>query len=127
MKKISNLIAFLVLVGFSNCSSDELPPPDTGDCANLQPTYENAVKEIIDRSCAYSSCHLDAAPGVFTSYEGLLDVLNSGEFSRRVISLRADEFLGMPPNNAPTGRPIDLTEEELNTISCWLEAGFPEN
>ncbi len=125
--KNNHFLLVLVATFLVNCSNDVLPAPETGDCDALQPTYEKDIKAIIDRSCAYSSCHLDSAPGVFTSYEGLLNDLNDGDFSRRVISLRADESLGMPPNNAPDGRPKDLTEDEINIITCWLEAGFPEN
>ena len=121
-----SLFAILCLLLLSDCTNDQLPPPETGDCSTLQPTYENAVKEIIDRSCAYSGCHLNSAPGNYTTYDGLLGVLNSGDFNSRVISMKTDPVLGMPPDRA-TGGPKDLTEEELNIISCWLEAGFPEN
>jgi hypothetical protein len=32
----------------------------------------------------------------------------------------------MPPNNAPDGRPEDLTEEQIQMVECWLDGGFPE-
>ncbi len=109
------------------CTSDELPEPAPGvDCDQLEVNYDLNIKELIDRSCSYSGCHLDIAPGRYTSYEGLLDNLTEGKFEQRVLTLRADPILGMPPNNAPEGRPKDLTEAELNLIRCWLDKGFPE-
>jgi hypothetical protein len=32
----------------------------------------------------------------------------------------------MPPDYAPEGRAKDLTDDELITITCWLEAGHPK-
>ncbi len=124
--KIFPVLCGLAILLFQ-CAADKLPPPDDGNCGSLQPTYENGVKEIINRSCAYDGCHLNSAPGVFNSYNGLLSVLNSGKFRQRVIVLRGDDITGMPPDNAPDGKPKDLTEDELEIISCWLEADFPEN
>lgn len=109
------------------CTADELPEPPPGiDCDQIEVNYDLNIKELIERSCTYSGCHLDIAPGRYTSYEGLLDNLEKGKFAQRVLTLRADPILGMPPNNAPEGRPKDLTETELNLIRCWLDKGFPE-
>lgn len=111
------------------CTADKLPVPETQDCTDLEPTYESNVKEIIDRTCAYTGCHLDVAPGIYLSYEGdLLASLNSGEFRKRVVSaLRTDPIIGMPQDIAPAGRQKDLTPEELELITCWLDRGFPKN
>lgn len=116
-----------LILGIQACSADELPEPPTGaDCDQVEVSYDLNIKELIDRSCAYSGCHLDSAPGRYANYEGLLNNLQEGKFEQRVITLRADPILGMPPNNAPEGRPKDLSEEELNLIRCWLDKGFPE-
>ncbi len=90
-------------------------------------SYDESVKAVIDASCAYSGCH-NGTPGVrgdYTTYEGLLQDIESGFFFRRVIDIRDDPTLGMPPDRAPG--PKDLTEEEIQLILCWVEKDYPEN
>jgi hypothetical protein len=127
MRYFSLLFLFYgALLIISSCTSDVLPEPAVLACDGETPTYENTVREIIERTCAYSGCHLGGAPGVYDSYEGLLSDLESGLFRQRVIDVRDDPSAGMPPNYAPEDRAEDLTDEELMIISCWLDAGFPE-
>ncbi len=96
-------------------------------CMDSIPTYEGSIKAIIDNSCAYSGCHLDgSAPGVYTTYSGLESVVESGIFREKVVNLRDDPYLGMPPDLVPEGRPRDLTQQELELIQCWLENDHPE-
>ena len=112
---------------FTNCTADQLPEPQPpGDCGTEPVTYLSDIADIIDRSCAYSGCHLDSAPGVYDSYEGLLGVLQSGLFKERVVTIKDDPNLGMPPDFAVANRPKDLTTDELSLIRCWLEDGFPK-
>ena len=109
------------------CTSDELPAPMMlAVCDNLEASYDTNVKEIIDRTCAYGGCHIDASIGNYLTYEGMLGRLQNGAIRNRVISLRDDPTEGMPPDYAPSGRPRDLTQQELEIIQCWLEAGFPK-
>ena len=122
-----NPLFWIFAMFLPGCTADKLAAPSEVDCLGLMPTYETSIREIIDRTCAYSGCHLDSAPGVYTSYSGLESVLNSGLFRQRVILVKDDPVSGMPPNNAPGNRAKNLTNEELNLIQCWLEAGFPEN
>ncbi|MBC6995785.1 hypothetical protein QWY85_17780 [Neolewinella lacunae] len=114
----------LVLV-FAACTRDALPEPTAANCEGEVPTYAADVEVIIENTCAYSGCHLGGAPGIYNSYEGLLNDLQDGSFRERVITLREDPNLGMPPDYSPADRPRNLTEAELLIISCWLEAGFP--
>jgi hypothetical protein len=121
------IVGACLMLFIQGCTADELEEPLPGaDCDLIEVSYDLNIKALIDRSCAYNGCHLDSAPGRYTSYEGLLDDLQGGKFEQRVITLRSDLILGMPPNNAPEGRPKDLSEEELNLIRCWLDKGFPE-
>lgn len=89
------------------------------------PTYVIDIEPIVQSSCAYSGCHLGTAPGIYTSYDGVLPQLEAGSFRERVITMQADQNLGMPPDYAPADRTRNLTEDELRIIECWLDAGFP--
>ena len=116
-------IATLLLAA---CTNDSLGEPQMGDCDNLDVTYVSLIKPIIDESCAYSTCHLDTAPGNYTTYGGLLPSLENGEFRNRVLNVKDDPTLGMPPAFSPADRPSSLTEDQLNLIRCWLDNNFPE-
>jgi len=116
----------LLVVFAASCSSDSLPEPAESNCGTLMPTYTTDIKDIIDQSCAFSGCHLDSAPGQYDTYAGLLSILENNKFRTRVILERADGLVGMPPDFTPEGRPKDLTNEQIELIDCWLQAGFPE-
>jgi len=121
------LCLFATIVTVAGCTKDSLPEPEPSVCGDVTPTYEMDVRQIIESSCAYSGCHLGGAPGLYNDYNGLLPTLDNGSFRTRVILQMADPNLGMPPDYAPTDRPQNLTAAELETITCWLEEGYPES
>ena len=122
------LLAIFVpaVLSFAACTSDALPEPVEPTCTDEDRTYEADIRPIIEQTCAYAGCHLGSAPGVYNDYDGLLSALESGLFRERVISQEANPNVGMPPNYSPDDRQQDLTAEQLSLISCWLEAGFPQ-
>ena len=107
----------------STCATDELPRPEgPRECEDIVTSYELNIRQIIDNGCAYSGCHPE-----YSTYDGLLPVLEDGTFRSRVITLRDDPVLGMPTDDVPQDRPADLSEEELTLIECWLGGDYPEN
>ncbi len=133
MSKSIILTLFLVLIGlfslFTSCTSDKLPEPEPpAFCDTLQVSYNLQVKQIIDTNCATPGCHRQGtiAPGNYTDFSGLSPFLTDQEFKRFVVDLRNDPDLGMPPDWDTNPGPKDLTEEEFDIISCWIEAGYPE-
>lgn len=127
IEKMIRLISLTYLLLLFSCTHDSLGEPIKGDCENLNVTYVAMIKPIIDETCAYSTCHLDTAPGNFLSFNGLLPYLENGEFKNRVLNIKDDPTLGMPPDYVPNNRPFSLTDEELNLIRCWLDNNFPED
>ncbi|MEL7123194.1 MAG: hypothetical protein AAFO07_27340 [Bacteroidota bacterium] len=129
-KRETHFLLVLLLMGLlTYCTNDELPAPDpaaSDECDNISATYDTNIKPIIDNSCAYSGCHLGSAPGRYDTYEGMLPNLQNGLILQRVITLRDDPNVGMPPNYAPSNRPQDLSDEDFQLIKCWLENGFPK-
>ncbi|NJC27189.1 hypothetical protein [Neolewinella antarctica] len=117
------IVASTYLLG--GCAADALPEPVATPCDGTALTYEADIRPIVEQTCAYSGCHLGGAPGVYNGYEGLLPALESGTFRQRVVRQKDNPNVGMPPDYAPEGRPTDLTAEQLQTITCWLEAGYP--
>jgi len=123
-------LAAALLLLLSRCTADELPVPV--DCESGSATYELNIQPIIDGSCSYAGCHDGNSPGVpgnFTTYEGMLPLLDNGAVRTRVIDLRDDPVVGMPPNAStyPQSRKDDLTPEEFELMRCWLDNGHPAN
>ena len=117
----------IISFGLTACTNDQLPEPMLlAVCDTLQTSYNTNVKEIIDRTCAYSGCHIDASIGNYLTYEGMLSRLKDGVIRSRVISFRDDGNKGMPPDYAPRDRAKDLTQRELEILECWIGAGFPK-
>ena len=128
---ISSLVLFgFILIISQSCTSDQLEDmPPLEFCDTLQVSYNVQVKDIIDSSCAFSGCHVagSSAPGNYSSYGSMLPFLTDREFKRFVIDLRNDPELGMPPDWTTNPGPNDLTDEQFDIISCWVESGYPEN
>ena len=132
--RIFVLVFSLTSVAFlfteTSCTSDqllEMPPLEV--CDTLAVSYNLQVKAIIDTNCAFSGCHVAGtiAPGDYRTYEGMVPFLSDREFKRFVIDLRNDPELGMPPDWVTNPGPNDLTDEEFEIISCWVQNDYPEN
>lgn len=113
-------VFFMCLFALS-CTRTEIPFGNVDDC-EPDITYTDHVASIINKSCAYSGCHVDnTAPGNYNTYEGLLPNLSNGEFLKRTISIS-----DMPPSYAPDDKPKELTSEEIRIISCWAENDYKQ-
>jgi len=133
MSKTVILSLSLLLIGLfslsTSCTTDKLPEPEPpAFCDTLQVSYNLQVKQIIDTNCAFSGCHVagSRAPGNYTNFSSLSPFLTEDEFKRFVIDLRNDPELGMPPDWETNPGPNDLTQEEFDIISCWVESDYPE-
>lgn len=115
-------LTFIALVCAIACSYDQLPEPTVSDsCNTLQPTYNDGIEELLERTCAYEGCHITGfSSGDFTSYSSTTPFIQS-------IENRSLNRLDMPPNYAPDGKPKSLTDEEKELLECWIANGFPEN
>lgn len=124
MKIISILAVFLGLTFVISCSRDSVDPPDNSCVSSLD--FQNDIQPIIQTNCTSAGCHDGGGfgPGNYTTYSGLENVLNFGSFRSRVIDMKDNPDIGMPPNYS--SGPIDLTEVELTMVMEWLDAGFPE-
>ena len=128
---MKNRLVILIILSFTalyfiSCTNDKLEPVVI-DCSGATPVWDGEVDAIVALSCAYAGCHVGgtSAPGNYLSYNGINTILQNGSFKNRVFDIKDNPVLGMPPDNS--GGPKNLTEEQLLTLSCWMEAGFPEN
>ena len=85
-------------------------------CAGVSPTYEADVKPIVANHCLDACCHAQGgSTGNYSNYEGLLIRVKNGTLEKRVLKVK-----DMPQNADP------LSEQELQTIYCWIKNGAPE-
>jgi len=116
----SNIIYLVVFIGcFLSCTNDQLEVIEF--TCDDEITYSNQVRPIIQNSCAYSGCHdgSGAAPGDFTTFNGLAPFLSPDRFEDRSLVVR-----DMPPNYA--SGPRSLTESEIEMMNCWVENDYKE-
>ncbi|MEE9372489.1 MAG: hypothetical protein V3V00_05490 [Saprospiraceae bacterium] len=122
-------ILIITLFLLSNCNRDQLVQIEMDCDENV--TYTSLIKPIIDESCAYSGCHDGAGgigPGDYTQYNGILGHLNGGSFRSRTIDQKDSPSIGMPPDMSVYAASLkdNLTDEEFEMITCWLDNNFPE-
>jgi len=119
---------FLLFCGLmiGACTHDPvIPEPEPTFCETTMPTYADSIKIIVDLTCSYTGCHAAGAGiGDFTNYAGMLSRLDNGKIEERVIDMRNDTMVGMPPFYASGQK--DLTAHQLELFQCWLDNGHPE-
>jgi len=99
------------------------------EASETEITYDSGISTLMETHCAYSGCH-DGVPGGgaprnYNFYDEILVHLENGKFVERVITLKNNPTLGMPPDDA--SGPKNFTQDELDMIKCWIEKGYPEN
>ena len=87
------------------------------DCATLNVTYSATIQPIINTECAISGCHVSGgtAPTDYATYAGIKISIDPGFLKDRTLTQK-----DMPPAGA-------LADTTLQKISCWLDAGAPNN
>ncbi|MEX1000843.1 MAG: hypothetical protein WDZ35_01870 [Crocinitomicaceae bacterium] len=117
MKKLL-LLTFLSWTLLS-CLKDKTQP--VGGCYEAI-SYSTDIRPIIENSCktqlgAGTGCH-DAWIDKYDAIEG---AINSGAWENEI-------FVEMTMPQIPNNFGIDsLTQDELTTMRCWIEQGYPEN
>jgi hypothetical protein len=122
MKKIIGL-SFVVIVLAIACSKSKdedptpppTPPPTTVNCGTITTTFSANVAPLIASSCAKSGCHATGStngPGPLTTYAQI--------FAART-QIRAAVASGAMPKDAT------FTANQKATITCWIDAGAPNN
>jgi hypothetical protein len=98
------ILSFLSCIIFVNCKKKTTTQSYTPSCTTTQ-SYSINVKPLIQNSCV--SCH-----GGYGNYTG---AKSSG------LSIRASIVNGSMPKGST------FSEDQKNTIVCWIDAGCPNN
>ena len=113
MKKYSIILLCLLLL--VACTSE-----NAEDLSNKQPceevSYANDIQPVIDTNCALSGCH--------AGNNGLPDFTVKSEVFDNATSIKfRTSNRTMPPSSIG----LTLTNEEIENIACWVDAGTPDN
>lgn len=103
---------------------------EAGVCDDIDATFNGDVKDVLSVTCSYDVCHgpssnfgqLD-----YNIFSNLQTFLENGSFEARVLNGGNADNPIMPPPYTPDGNPKELTAEQLQILTCWKEAGYPEN
>ena len=109
------LSTLIILVVVSACGNENIEDlAAVGPCDDVSLTTD--VIPIMDVNCTFSGCHLNS-----TSIPDFSDpdviIANASRIKARVINRT------MPPSSSG----LTLTQEEINTISCWVDSDAPNN
>jgi hypothetical protein len=119
VRKLKWIFFFALICFASSCyyyDKEELLYPGGNDCPTVAHSFATEVNPIIQTKCAFASdCHgagSTTSGGPFTSY----DLIKA-----KATDIRFQTTHGFMPK---TG---SLTSAELKTITCWVDAGAPNN
>jgi hypothetical protein len=113
---------FFLLIFLYSCVNHDLPKPaiDVRDCTSRDEiSFASDVKPLVEQKCAFSGCHngdngADINWKVFANLQG-----HSAEVQNR-ITLPQSAAGHMP-------RVGSLTDEQIQTIYCWVAQGAKNN
>jgi hypothetical protein len=114
-KKIFYILTGIIV--FSSCYYDkeEMLYPDGLNCATVPSQFAANVNPLIQTRCAVAGCHAAGSTngvGPLTSYTLIKNA---------AVQIKSAVVSGFMPRNSA------LTPVEIKTISCWVDAGAPNN
>lgn len=103
------MLLLVAILGSTSCDK-------AVNCDELNATYNNKMKAIIDAKCV--TCHKlggqAESVGIYTSYNSM-----KPNFESAWTQVNTGK---MPPAGSP-----DLSSDEKDAFECWSNSNFPEN
>ena len=119
------IISLICLVFLNSCTHENsmmeemVDPMNVGLCDSGPFNYENDIAPIISMNCAIADgCHSgNHSWGNFTTYNGIVEKIESGDFMTRVSGGT------MPPDYTEGPYPMDSCNRQI--LIAWVEEGYP--
>jgi hypothetical protein len=111
-------LTFIVVFGFQlSCVDHDFP---TYTCPEEEVSFLADVKPIVESKCAIPSCHNGSlgAERNWTDFTTFQENAKNGNVKHHVINRI------MPPSYSANG---PLSQDQINTIACWVDQGAPNN
>lgn len=115
IKKITGVLAGVILLSYGCYNDKEEILYGTSTCDGINASFSVNVNPIIQSNCAVTDCHGAGSingPGALTSYSQIRNA--AVEIKSAVISRY------MPKVGS-------LSSSQIKSISCWVDAGAPNN
>ena len=115
IKKIAGVLTGVVLLFYSCYNDKEEILYGTVSCDGVNASFAANVFPIIQANCAVPDCHAAGStngPGPLTTYT---EIKNAADHIKPAVVSRF-----MPKDGS-------LTTTQIKTISCWVDAGAPNN
>jgi hypothetical protein len=110
----------LAAIAIQSCEYNELPEPPlvTDECPEPV-SFENDIRPIINSSCAIPGCHNgdNGADKNWTVFENF-------RAKRANVKDRINRPPGTPGHMPAQG---SITQDQIQTISCWVDQGGLQN
>ena len=115
IKKITGVLTGVILLSYGCYNDKEEILYGATTCDGTNASFSVNVSPIIQSNCAITDCHAAGSangPGALTSYSQIKNA--AVEIKSAVVS----RF--MPQNGS-------LSSSQIKSISCWVDAGAPNN
>jgi len=114
MLRIFLSISTIVVLTMIGCTYENEEELMADQCQEV--SFDQDVKPIIQNNCAVSGCHVSGTPP--PDFNEFNNIKIRTSLIRQFINTGV-----MPP--ASSGR--TLSDEQIKTITCWIDAGAPAN
>jgi cytochrome c5 len=112
------LLSIFATVAIIACKKGEAPKYD---CSAVTPTYTANIKAIMNTSCATSNCHSATKKASGIDLSSFAEVKIHSSHSSFMGSMHHLNGFEAMPQNGPK-----LSDDQLKTISCWIDNGKKE-
>ncbi|MFT4665845.1 MAG: hypothetical protein ACI8YQ_002793 [Polaribacter sp.] len=123
MKKLLSLLFLASALLIVSCGKDDSDDEEPAGCVTTGLTYSADIKEILDTSCATTSCHSETEAmlqGSMHDYASAKAFVDVGRVEGAI--KHEDGFEAMP---RPTGSD-KLNSCTIDKITAWIADGAPE-
>ena len=117
MRKVVTILSLVLLT--TSCLKDKTEP--LGPCTTII-SYTNDIRPIIE-----SSCKTQTGPGTgchdqwIDNFSGIKGYIDAEIWQNEIFN---DKTMPVMPN---TWGIDSLTSDEIQTMQCWIDQGYPEN
>jgi hypothetical protein len=110
----------LCAIAFQSCENNGLPEPVpvTEECPDVI-SYKDHIQPLINKSCALSGCH-DGSLGEDRNWT----IYSSLAAKKANVKDRINRPPGAPGRMPAVG---ELTQDEIETLTCWVNQGALNN
>jgi hypothetical protein len=120
MSKSLIFIPLCVVALFFSCNKETVAPPTT-ECTGTTPTYDNDIKAIVSKNCAYSGCHSATSKADNIDLSTYALVKSESAKARFMGSINQTAGYDKMPKGADK-----LPAASIKTLTCWILNGTPQ-